>query len=50
LLRKFRDPLVGGLQLPLQGPDQIDQPISIDPAGAEVILELLDRVHTRLHS
>jgi hypothetical protein len=54
LLLQFRDPLLkfcvallGGLQFTLQSPDQIDQPIGIDPPGAQVFLELLNHVHPR---
>src|SRR5262249_8456992 len=34
LLLEFRDPLLSGLQLPLQAGDQIDQPLGVDPASA----------------
>jgi hypothetical protein len=35
------------MHLPLHGGEQIDQPVGIDPSGADVFLELLDGVHTR---
>ena len=44
-LLQFGDSLLGGLQLTLHGHEQIDQPIGIDPAAADIFLELLDHVH-----
>ena len=34
LLFEFGDALLGRLQLPLQGRDQVDEPIGVDPSAA----------------
>jgi hypothetical protein len=41
LLFELRDALGSGLQLLLQGADQIEQALGIDPSGAEIVFELL---------
>src|SRR5580765_6199095 len=53
LLFKFLDPLLGRFkflpgrfELPLQHPNDVDQPIKTDSPLANVLLELLDGVHT----
>src|SRR5580704_7737444 len=40
-LLQFRVALLGSLQFTLQSPDQIDQPIGIDPSAADIFLQLL---------
>ena len=53
LLFKFLDPLLGRfkflpgrLELPLQHPNDVDQPIQVDPPLANVFLELPNGIHT----
>jgi hypothetical protein len=52
LLFKLLDPLLGRfkflpgrLELPLQHPNDVDQPTNVDPPLANVLLELLDGIH-----
>jgi hypothetical protein len=38
--------LSSGVELTLDGREQIDEPVGIDLPGADIFLQLLDRVHT----
>ena len=45
VLFEFLDPLPSRLELPLQRPNDVEQPIKADPPFANVLLELLDGIH-----
>jgi hypothetical protein len=45
LLLQLRDALPGCFQLPLEGDEEIDEPIHVDTSLAHVFLQLVDGVH-----